>query len=50
MRDEMDSRLWQAHGHAFSVTIANLVKEVGIAMRRLNEIQYRAPWQKPCTR
>jgi hypothetical protein len=50
MRDEMDARLWLEHGHAFSVFIANIVKEAGVALRRLNEIQYRAPWQNPCAR
>jgi hypothetical protein len=48
MRDEIDSRLWVEHGHAFSETVANFFASagavIGTGLRRLNEIQFDAPW------
>lgn len=50
MRDEIDSRLWVAHGHAFSESLANLFAglgtTIGTSLRRLNEIEFDAPWKR----
>lgn len=49
MRDEMDSRIWVEHGHAFSTDVARLVAgaaaNIAAGYRRLNEIQFDAPWK-----
>ena len=50
MRDEIDSRIWAQHGHAFSEDLDNLFARigstVGIALRRLNEMEFDAPWKR----
>jgi hypothetical protein len=50
MRDEIDSRLWVAHGHAFSESVANffagLGDTIGTGLRRLNELEFDAPWKR----
>lgn len=50
MRDEIDSRLWVEHGHAFSETVASFFAGVGNAigtgLRRLNEMEFDAPWER----
>jgi hypothetical protein len=50
MRDEIDSRLWVAHGHAFSESVANffagLGDTIGIGLKRLNELDFDAPWRR----
>jgi len=53
MRDGMEARLWAEHGHDFADAMARLFKGAGsilrdwkIAMKRLNEIEYEAPWQR----
>jgi hypothetical protein len=50
MRDEIDSRLWVAHGHAFSESVANffagLGTTIGTGLNRLNEIEFDAPWKR----
>ncbi|MEA3008617.1 MAG: hypothetical protein QOJ91_309 [Sphingomonadales bacterium] len=50
MRDEIDSRLWVEHGHAFSETVANFLARagdaVGTGLRRLNEMEFDAPWKR----
>lgn len=50
MRDEIDSRLWVAHGHAFSESVANFLtvlgNTIGTALTRLNEIEFDAPWKR----
>lgn len=50
MRDEMDSRIWTEHGHAFSDDLANVFAAVGAslgtALKRLNEIEFDAPWKR----
>ena len=45
MRDEIDSRLWLENGSAFTEDLARLFSLAGEALRRLTEIQYRAPWR-----
>ena len=50
MRDEMDSRIWVEHHDAFSEGLENLFARlgaaVGIALRRLNQIEFDAPWKR----
>ncbi len=50
MRDEIDSRIWDVQGHAFSDDLANFFASVGTtigtALRRLNEIEFDAPWER----
>lgn len=50
MRDEIDSRIWAEHGHAFSNDLAKFFAaagaSVGTALRRLNEIEFDAPWKR----
>ena len=50
MRDEMDSRMWDAHGHAFSQAVAGflgrLATTIGTGLRRLNELEFDAPWER----
>ena len=50
MRDEMDSRLWVAHGHDFAETVASFLaglgQTIGTGLRRLNELEFDAPWER----
>jgi hypothetical protein len=46
MHDEMDSRFWLAHGHAFSESVAGFFAEIGKGLRRLNELEFDAPWKR----
>lgn len=50
MRDEIDSRVWVEHGHAFSESLASFLAAagtaIGVGLRRLNEIEFDAPWQR----
>lgn len=50
MRDEIDSRIWVEHGHAFSEDLARLFAairaSVGTALKRLSEIEFDAPWKR----
>jgi hypothetical protein len=50
MRDEIDSRIWIDHGHAFSEDLARFFATagdtIGTALRRLNEIEFDAPWKR----
>jgi hypothetical protein len=50
MRDEIDSRLWVAHGQAFSETVANffaaLATTIGTGLDRLNELELDAPSER----
>ncbi|HYI41404.1 MAG TPA: hypothetical protein VE053_13910 [Allosphingosinicella sp.] len=50
MRDEIDGRIWVQHGHAFSQDVANFFAavraSVGSALKRLNEIEFDAPWKR----
>jgi hypothetical protein len=45
MRDEIDSRLWVAHHQAFSDTVGAFLARLGEGFRRLQAIQYDAPWR-----
>ena len=50
MRDEIDSRIWAEHGHAFSEDLANFFASaaaaIGTGLRRLNEMEFDAPWKR----
>jgi hypothetical protein len=50
MRDEIDSRMWVEHGHAFSEDLANFfagaAAAIGTGLRRLNEMEFDAPWER----
>lgn len=50
MRDEIDSRIWAEHGHRFSEDLASFFASVGAAvgtgLRRLNEMEFDAPWKR----
>jgi hypothetical protein len=50
MRDEIDSRIWAEHGHAFSEDLANFLAvvadSIGTGLRRLNEMEFDAPWKR----
>ncbi|MBV8685361.1 MAG: hypothetical protein JOZ90_01735 [Alphaproteobacteria bacterium] len=46
MRDEIDGRLWVEHHQAFSASVASFLGEVALGLRRLNEWQFEAPWQR----
>ena len=50
MRDEIDSRPWVAHGHAFFQALANFFADLGTiissGLKRLNELEIDAPWKR----
>lgn len=50
MRDEIDGRIWADHHQAFSEDLdkffARIGSAVGIALRRLNQIEFDAPWKR----
>ena len=46
MRDALEAREWAEHGHALSEALAGLFAAAGHAFRRLNAIQFDAPWQR----
>ena len=45
MRDELDARIWNEHGHQFSEDLHRLLKGVAVTFRRLHAIQFHAPWR-----
>ncbi len=50
MRDEMDGRIWVEHHQAFSDDLAKLLARIGATigtgLRRLNEMEFDAPWKR----
>jgi hypothetical protein len=46
MRDEMDSRIWVEHHEAFSEAVGNFFAAAGLALKKLHEIQFDAPWRR----
>lgn len=50
MRDEMDGRIWVEHHQAFSGDLAKFFaragEAVGTVLRRINEIEFDAPWKR----
>lgn len=47
MNEDFARKEWADNHHVLSVGIANAVEAIGTALKRLNAIQYDAPWQKP---
>ncbi len=46
MRDEIDARIWNEHGHQFSEDLHRLLQTLWVSLCKLNEIQFSAPWRK----
>lgn len=46
MRDEQEMRMWQEHGHAFTIEISALFKQIMQAFQVLHCIEWSAPWRK----
>ncbi len=46
MRDEIDGRLWAAHGHNFSDDLHKILVSAGKALARLHRIEWDAPWRR----
>ncbi len=46
MRDEMDARIWAAHGRQFSEDIHRLLQALRVTFCRMAAINYRAPWRE----
>lgn len=46
MRDEIDGRLWAAHGHDLATSLAQLIDDIRFGFRRLTEIEFDAPWRR----
>lgn len=50
MRDEIDGRIWTDNHNAFSEDLARFfattAANIGAAFRRLNEIEFDAPWKR----
>jgi hypothetical protein len=46
MRDEIDGRLWKAHGHNFSNDLHRLFVSIGKALGRLHRAAWGAPWRR----
>lgn len=46
MRDEFDGRLWIEHGRSFGEAVSFLIDQVRVALKRLNEIEFDAPWRR----
>lgn len=49
MRDEMDARIWNEHGHQFSEDLHRLIETVRetvkVSLRRLHAMEFHAPWR-----
>jgi hypothetical protein len=50
MRDAMEARIWAEHGHDFATQVAGLFAAAGQALKRLNQIQFDAPWERDAGR
>jgi hypothetical protein len=46
MRDEIDGRLWVAHGHQFSDDLHRLFVGIGKRLVRLRDIDWIAGWRR----
>jgi hypothetical protein len=45
MRYAMEARVWAERGHAFSAAVACILSGAWTAMKKLNEIEFDAPWR-----
>jgi hypothetical protein len=46
MRDAYDARMWADHHQSFSASIGKAIAATMVALTKLNEIQFDAPWLK----
>ncbi|HEX8534159.1 MAG TPA: hypothetical protein VF662_08330 [Allosphingosinicella sp.] len=46
MRDEMDARMWDAHGQQFSDDLHRLFQAVKVTFCKIAAINFAAPWRK----
>jgi hypothetical protein len=46
MNEDFSREEWAANHLVVSTGIANALKQIGIAMKKLNAYQYDAPWRK----
>ena len=46
MRDLIEARLWDEHGHRFSDDLHRLFASVKVSFERLAAIQFDAPWRQ----
>jgi hypothetical protein len=44
MRDQIDARLWTEHHHRLSDDVGRFFARLAAGYRRLQAIQYAAPW------
>jgi hypothetical protein len=45
MRDEMDARMWEAHGRQFSEQMYRIYEAVKVTFCRMAAINFAAPWR-----
>ena len=50
MRDEIDGRLWDAHGAALTESLHAFFVAVGAALARLHRWDWEAPWRGAAAR
>ncbi len=46
MRDAYEARLWADHHQSFSSSINKIIDATMVALTKLNEIQFDAPWRR----
>ena len=46
MRDEMDGRLWDAHGRELTDGLHRLFTGIGAALTRLHRVKWEMPWRR----
>ena len=46
MHEQFDSRLWAEHGPQITASIADALRKAGDAFRKLQEIEFDAPWRR----
>lgn len=49
MRDAYEARLWADHHQSFSTSISKIIDATMVALTKLNEIQFDAPWRRDTT-
>lgn len=45
MRDEMDARIWNEHGHQLSEDLHRFFQAVKVTFCKMAAINFRAPWR-----
>lgn len=46
MPHDFESQAWAEHHHQLADAISSLFAKAGVAMRKLNDIQFDAPWAR----